>query len=232
MTWVGWLFLLAGIYVLVIVLRAALELVSWFREEYITGPRELRRLKEKPTERLHRPKLTAASETHERKSDGGTDRHQVSPVPAGSVGRARRPSPLARLMKSLKTVVARKGYDYWVASALSEEDPDLKIRYLSKALKLDPTYVPAWGLKGNALFGLGRYEEAMECFDKSLEVHPSALMWYRKGLCCYHLKRHGDAIGCFHHALETCPHQDRQLMEDASRMKELAEDESRAGEVG
>ena len=45
-----------------------------------------------------------------------------------------------------------KGYDYWVACALAEEDPGRKIRYLTKALTLNPDYLPAWGLKGNALF--------------------------------------------------------------------------------
>ena len=74
--------------------------------------------------------------------------------------------PLAEFAKGL---FARKHYDYWVARALAEQNPRRKVEYLSKALALDPSYLPAWGLKATALFNLERYEEALACFDKVLQ---------------------------------------------------------------
>jgi len=128
---------------------------------------------------------------------------------------------LGKWLKSVKLAVAVKGYDYWVACALAEEDPAMKVEFLSKALKVNPSYLPAWGLKGTALLGLERYGEALECFDKSLETHPSALAWHRKGVCCYHLGRREEARQCFDRALETCPAQDHELAEETARMKKL-----------
>ena len=140
---------------------------------------------------------------------------------------ARKPSRFRKTLKSLRTRLASKGYDSWVASALAEEDPITKIEYLSKALRLNPTYLPAWGLKANALFGLKRYEEAIACFEKSLEMHPTALAWYKKGICCHHLGRREETLRCFDMALKACPGEDRQLFEDAARMKKQVEDELR-----
>ena len=39
-----------------------------------------------------------------------------------------------------------------------------------KALELNPYYVYAWSSKGNALSNLGRYKEAIDCYDSSFEV--------------------------------------------------------------
>jgi tetratricopeptide (TPR) repeat protein len=138
---------------------------------------------------------------------------------------------LGKWLKSLRTATVRKGYDYWVASALAEEDRQAKVRYLSKALQLNPAYHPAWGMKGNALFELGKYDDAIECFDKSLELHPSALVWYRKGLCCYHKGRREESLQCFGKALKECPAHDRPLVEDVTRMKRLVEEELRCAKA-
>ena len=103
----------------------------------------------------------------------------------------------------------------------------MKVRYLSKALRLNPAYHPAWGMKGNALFELGKYDEAMESFDKSLELHPSALVWYRKGLCFYHTRRRQESLRCFDKAMEECPAHDRPLSADLTHMRSLVEEELR-----
>ena len=226
MSWLSWLLVLAGLYLVVFLVRAVIQFVAWFIEEYITEPRELRRLKEYRANRIHDEQKppAAAPATHKRDVDHSGDKERKIHRAPFAVP-SHKPSSLGRLMKSLKMAVVWKGYDYWVAAALAEEDLDLKIKYLAKALKLNPTYSSAWGLQGTALFDAKRYEEdeGMRCFDRSLELHPSALMWYKKGLGCRYLERCEEAIRCFDKAMEAKP--DHKLLEDASRMKKVVEDE-------
>ena len=42
-----------------------------------------------------------------------------------------------------------------------------------QALLLNQNDPDLWNYKGIALRSLGRYEESMECFNKSLEIEPS-----------------------------------------------------------
>ncbi len=44
--------------------------------------------------------------------------------------------------------------------------------FFEQALLLNQDDPDLWNYKGIALRSLGRYEEAMECFNKSLEIDP------------------------------------------------------------
>ncbi|MEE8181629.1 MAG: tetratricopeptide repeat protein [Nitrosopumilaceae archaeon] len=44
--------------------------------------------------------------------------------------------------------------------------------FFEQALLLNQDNPDLWNYKGIALRSLGRYEEAMECFNKSLEIDP------------------------------------------------------------
>jgi tetratricopeptide (TPR) repeat protein len=44
--------------------------------------------------------------------------------------------------------------------------------FFEKALFLNQDDPDLWNYKGIALRSLGRYEEAMDCFNKSLEIEP------------------------------------------------------------
>ncbi|MGY5147806.1 MAG: tetratricopeptide repeat protein [Candidatus Nitrosopumilus sp. bin_7KS] len=44
--------------------------------------------------------------------------------------------------------------------------------YFEQALLLNQDDPDLWNNKGIALRSLGRYEESMECFNKSLEIEP------------------------------------------------------------
>jgi tetratricopeptide (TPR) repeat protein len=219
MSWLGWLFLLAGLYVLVAAVRGLVQIVSWLIDEYVIEPRAMQRPKEEPPQRPEARKSAPPQQKPDAKQERRSNRVR------------RRPSPWGKWLKSLKTAVARKGFDYWVACALAEDDRQAKVRHLSKALQLNPTYHPAWGMKGNALFELGKYDEAIECFNRSLELHASALVWYRKGLCCYHKGQRRESLPCFDKALNECPAHDRPLLEDVTRMKRLVEEELRCAEA-
>jgi tetratricopeptide (TPR) repeat protein len=43
---------------------------------------------------------------------------------------------------------------------------------LKTALKIDPNYIMAWNNLGCFYLGLGNYDEAVACFDKSLAIEP------------------------------------------------------------
>jgi pentatricopeptide repeat protein len=118
----------------------------------------------------------------------------------------------------------RRRYDYWVGAALAaEDDPRKQAKYLTRALAINPDYVPAWGLKAAALLALERYGEAMECFEIVLKIDPNPRAWYEKGLCCCHLGRFQEAVQCFDRALADGSETNGKLRDDALRQRKLAE---------
>jgi len=64
----------------------------------------------------------------------------------------------------------------WLGKAInfySSESYELALLYVNKSLDIDPGYPDAWDLKGYILSDLGRYEEAADCFSRSLDIDPS-----------------------------------------------------------
>jgi tetratricopeptide (TPR) repeat protein len=62
--------------------------------------------------------------------------------------------------------------------------------------------------KGISLGRLGRYEEAIACFDKALEINPNfAMAWSEKGVCLNNLAKHDQAIECYNKSLEINPNE-------------------------
>jgi len=49
---------------------------------------------------------------------------------------------------------------------------DDALGFFEQALLLNQNDPDLWNCKGVALRSLGRYEESMECFNKSLEIEP------------------------------------------------------------
>jgi tetratricopeptide (TPR) repeat protein len=59
-------------------------------------------------------------------------------------------------------------------------------------------------------FVLGREEEAIDCYDKTLELNPrKADAWHPKGISLGSLGRFAEAIHCFDKALELYPNSTR-----------------------
>ncbi len=72
--------------------------------------------------------------------------------------------------------------------------------------KLDPHEARTWFLKGRVFLYLGKYEDAINCFDQSLKVDSTlTLSWNGKGSCLKILGRYKDAILCFDQALALDP---------------------------
>jgi tetratricopeptide (TPR) repeat protein len=69
--------------------------------------------------------------------------------------------------------------------------------------KKEEFYGIDWSLKGHALFNLGKFQEAIECFDKTHKTNPGDLVaWNNKGLAYYKLGNYQKALGCFNTVLD------------------------------
>jgi tetratricopeptide (TPR) repeat protein len=55
-------------------------------------------------------------------------------------------------------------------SAFSNLDIEVILEIYEKFLENSPNNAYAWTWKGNILSNLGKYEEAIKCYDKSLEI--------------------------------------------------------------
>ena len=63
-----------------------------------------------------------------------------------------------------------------------------------------------WSNKGIALNTLGKHQEAIKCYDKSLEINPrDAVAWSNKGTALNTLGKYQDAIKCYDKSLEITP---------------------------
>ncbi|MDH3780159.1 MAG: tetratricopeptide repeat protein [Nitrosopumilus sp.] len=57
-------------------------------------------------------------------------------------------------------------------SLMDDRKFDDALGFFEQALLLNQNDPDLWNFKGVALRSLGRYEESMECFNKSLEIEP------------------------------------------------------------
>ena len=55
----------------------------------------------------------------------------------------------------------------------------------------------------DSYYDLGRYEEAIKCYNKAIETNPSnEEAWFTKALCLDNLGRYEEAIECYKKAEE------------------------------
>lgn len=79
-------------------------------------------------------------------------------------------------------------------------------QYCRMALKIDKQYGPALFRLANALDHQGQHAEALDYFDKALELLPQqAHVWNNKGVCLMCLGRPADAELCYRQSIELDP---------------------------
>jgi len=63
-----------------------------------------------------------------------------------------------------------------------------------------------WYKKGTALFNLERYSEALQCYDKAIQLEPDkGLYWANKGVALGNLSRYSEALQCYDKAIQLEP---------------------------
>ena len=76
----------------------------------------------------------------------------------------------SKIFRIFKKKIDGKTAEEWFELALKEKDLRKKVEYYNKVLEIEPENAKAWNNKGIALSKLEKYEEAIECFDKSLSI--------------------------------------------------------------
>ncbi|WP_407356845.1 tetratricopeptide repeat protein [Methanolobus sp. WCC5] len=110
------------------------------------------------------------------------------------------------------------GYDTpeeWFKLAFDAEDPEEKIEYFTLILEcdhLDPelwsneAMALVWNNKGIALSFLGRDDEALECFKRSVSLNKNDVdVWCNMGVILFNIGRYEEAIKCYNRILGIDP---------------------------
>jgi len=67
---------------------------------------------------------------------------------------------------------------------------------------VNPAYEVAWNNKGNALARLGKFEEALGCYERALDIDAGYRgAWVNKGFVLTKLGRFDEAASCADRAL-------------------------------
>jgi tetratricopeptide (TPR) repeat protein len=86
-------------------------------------------------------------------------------------------------------------FEIYVNGRKSDEEHDIKALIAAN-----------WNWKGFILGELGRYEEALKCFDEALEInYKDSNIWNNKGVILYKLGKYKKALKCFDEALKISP---------------------------
>lgn len=77
-----------------------------------------------------------------------------------------------------------------------------KVAPNQSAIRSEQQSAAYWSTRGASFCTLGRFEEAIACFDKAVEIEPQySHAWSNKGVVLYQLGRNNDALKCFEAAL-------------------------------
>ena len=86
------------------------------------------------------------------------------------------------------------------------DNPQLALSSFTQAIDIKPQSGLAWSGRGNALFDLGRYSEAIEAYAEATELNPDEFNnWMKQGDSFYQLELLNEAIAAYNRALELEP---------------------------
>ncbi len=88
---------------------------------------------------------------------------------------------------------------------LSSGGLDGAIMVVERELERDPESWEAWAAKADIMYLQGMHRSALQCSEKSLNLHENALALNTKGNALYKLGRYEEAINCYSRAIEIEP---------------------------
>ena len=101
---------------------------------------------------------------------------------------------------------------------------ELALEDIETAIRLDPSYTPAWRNKGLVLEEVGRDEEALDAYDKATELdYNDYIVWTNKAFVFYKLKRYEEAKNSLETALEINPDYEPAIKSLEELMLEIQE---------
>ncbi|NQT26349.1 tetratricopeptide repeat protein [candidate division KSB1 bacterium] len=95
----------------------------------------------------------------------------------------------------VKTLISSIFATEWYYQGYYSTDLNQKIEYLTKSIKLDPTFAFAFLHRGHAYYLASRFEDAINDYSKAIELDPEEDMGYiNRGIVYSKLTRYDDAI--------------------------------------
>jgi tetratricopeptide (TPR) repeat protein len=117
---------------------------------------------------------------------------------------------------SLPEIDWDEAVSYYEKALLSEEN-DRKISYYSKALQVYPMLHSAYYNRGIAYYEKAKYREAIDDFNRSLDLEPnSALTFLYRGVCFQKLEEWDSAIDSYSRSIQLDPNPVTALMNRGS----------------
>jgi tetratricopeptide (TPR) repeat protein len=108
-------------------------------------------------------------------------------------------------------------------SSIAGTEPVELCRRMVASEMLPDNSADAWVNKGVALCSSGRREEAIQCFDRAIELnHLLEVAWYNKGGVLSELARHEEAISCYDQAIGLNPRYDLTWYNRGNSLKALS----------
>ncbi|MCK5018501.1 MAG: tetratricopeptide repeat protein [Candidatus Peribacteraceae bacterium] len=129
----------------------------------------------------------------------------------------------------IKDIDSEKGKNYARlrkgALQLLKGENNKAMKVFDGVLDIDLENVPAWVGKATTFLGLGKYDDAIACYDKALEFDPESFIWNGKGNALSELGKPEDAIKAYEKAIELDPKDTSSWNRKGNALSELGKPE-------
>lgn len=99
-----------------------------------------------------------------------------------------------------------EGERYWGQSDKSSKSTQDALKYIEKAISINPLNFHAWADKGFLLKQLGEMDSALMCLNRSIALKNDYFTpWYNKGVILGLLGKFNEAVDCYNEVLKLVP---------------------------
>ncbi len=93
-----------------------------------------------------------------------------------------------------------------LGEVVEDESPEDAEAAYARCLKFNPRNLACWISRGNALLTLGRYNEALVCYDRALAIRNDLpMIWNNRGIALKHMGKYDEALRSYNMALDIDP---------------------------